>query len=78
MVQEIYNKLKEYDIYPEIYEGNDGVIVICVEWGDWKHEHALLDHIMAEMDFMLIDTKITNSDGSDCYSADHYYKKAHF
>ena len=73
--QELYQYLKEKDLYYEIYETEDGFL-ISVEWGDWKHDHSYLEHLMGELDYILVDKKITNSDGSDCYSADHYYQKA--
>jgi hypothetical protein len=72
--QELYQHLRTKNLYYEIYETEDG-FVISVEWGDWKHDHRYLEYIMGELDYILVDKKITNEDGSDCYSADHYYKK---
>ena len=73
--QELYQHLQSKGLYCDIYETEDGFI-ISVEWGDWKHDHRYLEHIMGELDYILIGKKITNEDGSDCYSADHYYQKA--
>lgn len=73
--QELYQHLQSKGLYYDIYETEDGFI-ISVEWGDWKHDHRYLEHIMGELDYILIDKKITNEDGSDCCSADHYYQKA--
>ena len=72
--QELYKYLRTKNCYYEIYETEDG-FVISVDWGDWKHDHRYLEYIMGELDYILVDKKITNEDGSDCYSADHYYKK---
>lgn len=73
--QELYQHLKEKGLYYEIYETEDGFL-ISVERGDWKHDHRYLVYLMGELDYILVDKKITNEDGSDCYSADHYYRKA--
>ena len=73
-LQELYQYLRTKNCYYEIYETEDG-FVISVDWGDWKHDHRYLEYIMGELDYILVDKKITNEDGSDCYSADHYYKK---
>ena len=73
-LQELYHYLRTKNCYYEIYETEDG-FVISVEWGDWKHDHRYLEYLMGELDYILVDKKITNEDGSDCYSADHYYKK---
>ena len=73
--QELNQYLQTKELYYDIYETDDG-FVISVEWGDWKHDHRYLKHLMGELDYILVDEKITNSDGSDCYSADHYYRKA--
>ena len=72
--QELYQHLQSKGLYYEIYKTVNG-FVISVEWGDWKHDHRYLEYIMGELDYILVDKKITNTDGSDCYSADHYYKK---
>ena len=73
-LQELYQYLRTKNCYYEIYKTEDG-FVISVEWGDWKHDHRYLEYLMGELDYILVDKKITNEDGSDCYSADHYYKK---
>ena len=72
--QELYQHLQSKGLY-DIHETEDGFI-ISVEWGDWKHDHRYLEYLMGELDYILIGKKITNEDGSDCYSADHYYQKA--
>ena len=59
----------DYDICP-----NNGTIVVCVEWGDWKHDHAFLNYIMRKNHYRCIDEVVTEEDGSDTYSATHYFK----
>lgn len=73
-IQEIYKALREKDLYPDLYE--DGkYIVAYVEWGDWKHDHIYLDNVMSDLGYILDHEDETETDGSDCYSSIHYYKK---
>lgn len=79
-IQEIYKELQDRGLYPELYErtiGNETMIVANVEWGDWKHEHRYLDYIMDELGYFVYKVDVTENDGSDCYSALHYYRKYH-
>lgn len=52
---------------------------IYIDKGDWKHEHNYADYLIEEF-LNNINVKydtwkdITEEDGSDCYSAIHYYK----
>ena len=50
------------------------IVYIDIEWGDWKHEHGYADYIMSINGFDKITEKLTEEDGSDCYSSIHYYK----
>lgn len=49
------------------------VVVIEIEWGDWKHEHGYADYVMKQNGFTKIKEEVTEEDGSDCYSSNHYY-----
>jgi len=56
----------------------DDRLVISINWGDWKHEHGYADYLVKKffMDKGLgieVEEEITDEDGSDTYSADHYY-----
>ena len=51
------------------------VVKIFISWGDWKHEHLRCDWLMEEFGYIKINVIETEEDGSDCYSADHYYVK---
>ena len=53
----------------------DGSVEINVEWGDWKHDHLHLNHVMKENGYILMGEKVTEEDGSDSYSAVHTYFK---
>ena len=72
MVQKINKRLQEEDLFYELWE-EENFIVILVEWGDWKHSHRYLDHIMREMNFSLVEEIVTEEDGSDTYSSKHIY-----
>jgi len=72
-VQEIQKYLKENDIYAEVSEC-DNQVVVSIDWGDWKHDHKRCDYLMAKKNYLCVQEEITAEDGSDCYSADHYYE----
>ena len=57
-----------------MYEENNQV-VISIEWGDWKHDHKRLDYLMLQKNFTLVQEIITDENGSDCYSSNHYYEQ---
>ena len=73
-IQELYKALREKDLYPDLSELDNGVIVASVEWGDWKHDHSYCDHLMRECGYVCTDEQVTEEDGSDCYSAIHFYE----
>lgn len=58
--------------FEEVFEVEGG-ICISVSWGDWKHDHLYLNHIMKEIGYSCDDEIVTEEDGSDCYSAEHYF-----
>ena len=84
----IIDKLDENSLWVSdvnVYEEDDTICIdISIEWGDWKHEHSRLDHlmfdIMYEYDKELVsnyykeDEEITDEDGSDTYSSIHKYR----
>ena len=73
-IQEIQKYLKENEIYGEVSEdGNE--LVVSIEWGDWKHDHKRCDYLMAKKNYLCVREETTAEDGSDCYSADHYYEQ---
>ena len=54
---------------------DDDYIVATINWGDWKHDHLRADYLLNNIGYTCIDTVVTDSDGSDCYSAKHFYYK---
>lgn len=56
------------------YDVTETTITIFVEWGDWKHDHHYIDHIMKSNGFEKTGEETTEEDGSDTYSSEHYYR----
>lgn len=54
---------------------NENMILINIEWGDWKHEHGRCDYLMTLLGYDCVDVIITEENGSDCYSAIRCYEK---
>ena len=48
-----------------------------IPWGDWKHSHGRTDYIMSLFGFSSLYESMTEEDGSDTYSAYHYYKSTY-
>lgn len=73
----IYELMTENHIMGEMVDYNEQTKMVAVEviWGDWKHEHGRLDYLMKKNfpSLRSIHTVTTEEDGSDCYSAIHYY-----
>lgn len=72
--QSIQNYLKEHNVYANVEEWNNQ-FVIDIDYGDWKHDHLYMQHLMNKLNCKLLDKEITSSDGSDCYSATYYYSQ---
>ena len=50
-------------------------VEITIDMGDWKHEHLWAKNLMEFLGYKEIGNKVTEEDGSDCYSAEHYFLK---
>jgi hypothetical protein len=71
-VQAYLNKNNaDYDDLTQTTKGFE----ISVNWGDWKHSHIFLDHLMKELGYTLINEEITEENGDDAYSSIHVYMK---
>lgn len=83
MTQEIERYLRnndaDFEYIREDEVGGVPLLIITVEWGDWKHSHGHLDYLMKEKGYEVLGVDVTESDGSDCYSAEHiyYHQKYH-
>lgn len=58
------------DVYPHY---GLPVVVIDIHWGDWKHDHGRAKWLVSQHGGNLIGSKVTEENGSDCYSAEHYF-----
>lgn len=76
-VEQIIKALREKGAdFSDVYEESLGdlrLVTVSIHWGDWKHSHIYLDHVMKELGFLLLKENLTESDGSDCYSSDHIF-----
>ena len=79
IISRIQDHLKAhgYTGYPDIYEWDgDNEIVICISWGDWKHDHLYVEYLMGLMGYYKDGQEtVTESNGSDCYSAEYLFRK---
>lgn len=73
-LQKYFNE-KKFPYYVEIY---DNKLFVEITWGDWKHHHLradlLVEEFFKEKGLTILQEEYTiEEDGSDCYSAEHYY-----
>ena len=52
-----------------------GIIRISISWGDWKHQHRFCNKLFSYIGYSCVKEMLTEENGSDCYSADHYFAK---
>ena len=75
-MERIHKFMRDNYIIGGVVDYNKHTKMIAVEVinGDWKHQHYRLDYFMQiGFDLRSIVTQTTEEDGSDCYSAVHYY-----
>ena len=74
---EIEKYLKSEGIYFEsVCQYQDTpAIEVAISWGDWNHDHLYLKHLMNQFGWDQIGEEETETDGSDCYSSNHYFMK---
>lgn len=70
--------LTDNDCHHTVDETTDGRLVISINWGDWKHDHIRVDALVDEFfnsKGLVVKTQkeTTEEDGSDTFSAEHYY-----
>lgn len=68
--------LSDNTLYAEVFVNSEGCPAVSISWGDWKHDHGFCDSLMRYIGYSCDDVVVTEENGSDCYSADHYYSKA--
>lgn len=73
----IHDFLNDNGVWAEVYKHFDlPVMVVDISWGDWKHDHLWAKSLMSYLGYREIGNKVTEEDGSDTYSAEHYFIKA--
>lgn len=72
----IHQFLNDNGVWSEVFTKCDRkVIVVSIEWGDWRHSHMWGTDLMKYLGYTEIGNRVTEEDGSDCYSAEHYFLK---
>lgn len=62
----MYAEVEPYSTLP--------AFTVHISWGDWKHEHLRAKWLIEEANLgTFIKSETTEEDGSDCYSATHYF-----
>lgn len=73
---DINNYLGANGMYADdVYINSEGSARVEISWGDWKHEHMWCDILMRHIGYKSDGEEVTDEDGSDCYSAIHFYSK---
>lgn len=67
--------LSENEVYADVYRDGEEVVV-SISWGDWKHDHGWCENLMSYIGYEQTDMVETEENGSDCYSADHFFAKS--
>ena len=68
--------LSDNGIYGEVFtDFSNGEIIVSISWGDWKHDHGWCRDLMRYLGYSEDDVIVTEENGSDTYSADHYFSK---
>lgn len=84
LFKELYDYLKKEKMYIDDFNFKDNKIMGHIAHGDWKHEHHRADWLIR--DFFsnkvgVVDIRhtswTTDTDGSDCYSANHEWELYH-
>lgn len=71
----IHQFLDDNGVWADVWTENGIAVVVGISWGDWKHEHLWAKTLMRYLGYGELGCKVTEEDGSDCYSADHYFVK---
>jgi hypothetical protein len=73
----VHDFLNDNGVWADVYPHNGtSALVVGISWGDWKHDHLWARDLMSYLGYVEIGNNVTDENGSDCYSADHYFVKA--
>lgn len=71
----VFDFLYKNGVYAEVYKFNGIALCVDISWGDWKHDHLWARDLMEYLGYKEMGSKVTEENGSDCYSAEHYFIK---
>ena len=72
----IHSFLNENGVWADVYSQMEGnIIVVSIDWGDWRHQHLWAKSLMSYLGYGELGCEVTEENGSDCYSAVHYFVK---
>lgn len=75
-IEMIQKYLSDNGIYADCINENAYTIAVEIPWGDWKHDHIWCDNLMGYIGYGTASEElVTEENGSDCYSAIHYFSK---
>ena len=72
----IHSFLNDNGVWADVYCQTDDIVVVNIDWGDYKHDHAWCQELMRYLGYKRVSFDVTDEDGSDCFSAEHTYIKA--
>jgi hypothetical protein len=76
-VERVDSLLNEYSI--SAYVNADyslNTIYIDIDWGDWKHDHLYIRHLLSTIGFNEIREDVIGSTDSDYYKSEHTFMYA--
>lgn len=73
--EQISEILRNEDLCADVWDESENVVAVEINRGDWKHEHGFLLELVTEQmpGIKKVTCKVTEEDGSDCYSAIHRF-----
>ena len=72
MVEKANKILDNDNLSAEVWEER-GMLQVTINWGDWKHDHLRAKYLLEQNGFKEVIENVIEEDGSDCYSAEHYF-----
>ena len=74
-IEKVEKLLAENNIPSEVDQFSTlPALTVHIDWGDWKHEHLATRLLLTEeLGLAYIRSETTEEDGTDCYSATHYF-----
>ena len=72
----ILSFLNDNGVWAEVYCQTNNIVVVNIDWGDWRHSHLWARDLMRYLGYVQVGVVVTEEDGSDCYSAEHTFVKA--